>query len=179
MSQTSAGHRERKKQRTREAIAHAGHELFVERGYDATTLADIAEAAGVSTRTIFAYFPSKEDILFCTTSQMCASLADALAARPAGTDALTTLRDFILDSVDQKTELDRNLGEVIAADETLKSHQRARITELRDILAAAMADDLGAAADDLANPREREALLTCPWPWRVTLSLAERLGLAL
>jgi AcrR family transcriptional regulator len=38
------------------------HELFVQRGYGATTVPDIAEAAGVSTRTIFVYFPSKEDI---------------------------------------------------------------------------------------------------------------------
>src|SRR5690348_6505077 len=117
------GLRERKKRETRAALTQAAFRLFIDRGYDETTLADIAEAAGVSTRTIFAYFPSKEDILFCTTSQMCASLADALAARPAGTDVLTTLRDFILDSVDQKSELDRKLSEVIAADETLKSHQ--------------------------------------------------------
>ena len=48
------GLRERKKQRTRETIARAAHELFAERGYHATTLPDIAEAADVSTRTIFA-----------------------------------------------------------------------------------------------------------------------------
>ena len=160
MSESVAvGLRERKKRETRAALTQAAFRLFIDRGYDETTLADIAEAAGVSTRTIFAYFPSKEDILFCTTSEMCASLGDALAARPAGTDALTTLRDFILDSVDRKTELDRKLGEVIAADETLKSHQRARITELQDVLAAAIADDLGSSSDDL-RPQVAAASLT-------------------
>src|SRR5437879_13599892 len=90
------GLRERKKQRTRETIARAAHELFAERGYHATTLPDIAEAADVSTRTIFAYFPSKEDILFSDFALMREALAQALAARPDGEDALETVRKVIL-----------------------------------------------------------------------------------
>ncbi len=81
------GLRERKKQRTRETIARAAHELFAERGYYVTTLPDIAEAADVSTRTIFAYFPSKEDILFSDFPLMKEALARALAERPEGVDA--------------------------------------------------------------------------------------------
>ena len=123
MEQATTGLRERKKQQTREALARAGIELFVERGYDATTLAEIAEAAGVSTRTIFAYFPSKEDILFCTMGTMREALATALADRPAGTDALAALREFILSSAHEKTELDYKLGQVVAADPTLSSHK--------------------------------------------------------
>src|SRR5438445_13580995 len=90
------GLRERKKQRTRETIARAAHELFAERGYHATTLPDIAEAADVSTRTIFAYFPSKEDILFSDFSVMKEALGQALAGRPEGEDGLETVRKFIL-----------------------------------------------------------------------------------
>src|SRR6266513_4553141 len=90
------GLRERKKQRTRETIARAAHELFAERGYHATTLPDIAEAADVSTRTIFAYFPSKEDILFSDFVLMKQALAQALADRPEGQEALVTVREFIL-----------------------------------------------------------------------------------
>src|SRR6266540_1313595 len=90
------GLRERKKQRTRETIARAAHELFAERGYHATTLPDIAEAADVSTRTIFAYFPSKEDILFSDFPVMKAALAQALADRPDGEDALETVRKLIV-----------------------------------------------------------------------------------
>src|SRR6476660_7346274 len=90
------GLRERKKRRTRESIAAAAHRLFVEHGYHATTLPAIAEAADVSTRTIFAYFPSKEDILFSNFAQMKEALAQALAERPEGQDALETVRAFIL-----------------------------------------------------------------------------------
>lgn len=168
--ETGVGLRERKKRETRSALTQAALGLFVDRGYDETTLADIAEAAGVSTRTIFSYFPSKEDILFCTTSQMSASLAEALAARPAGTDALTTLREFILATVDLKTELDHKLGEVIAADETLRSRQRARIAELQDVLAAAIAHDLEASTDDL-RPQVAAASLTAAFE---TLERKER-----
>src|SRR5438093_12754673 len=90
------GLHERKKQRTRQTIARAAHVLFAERGYHATTLPDIAEAADVSTRTIFAYFPSKEDILFSDFPVMKEALAEALAERPEGQDALETVRRFIL-----------------------------------------------------------------------------------
>ncbi len=144
----ATGLRERKKQATREALVRAGMELFIERGYDQTTLAEIAEAAGVSTRTIFAYFPSKEDILFATYQTMRDALVQALEERPAGVDALTALRTFILSSAHEKTELDHKLGCVIDADATLASHRRARLGELRDVLAAAIAKDLGVPADD-------------------------------
>jgi AcrR family transcriptional regulator len=159
MTGPATGLRERKKRQTREALTRAAQELFVERGYDETTLAEIAEAAGVSTRTIFAYFPGKEDILFATEQTMLDALGQALAERPAGADALTALREFILSSAHEKTELDCKLGEVIAADPTLSSHRRARIAQLQEVLAAAIAVDLGVEADDL-RPQVAAASLT-------------------
>src|SRR4029079_16278860 len=56
--------RERKRARTRQALIDAAAELFEQRGYDGTTIADIAAAAEVSTRTYFSYFATKEDVLF-------------------------------------------------------------------------------------------------------------------
>jgi AcrR family transcriptional regulator len=142
------GLRERKKQRTRETIARAAHQLFVERGYQATTLPEIAEAADVSTRTIFSYFPSKEDILFSDFAEMRDGLARALAERPEGTDALETVREFILSSHGAKSELDDELHLCVTSDPTLHSHLRARIAQLEEVIAPAIAADLGAPQDD-------------------------------
>jgi AcrR family transcriptional regulator len=154
------GLRERKKQRTRETIARAAHELFAERGYHATTLPEIAEAADVSTRTIFAYFPSKEDILFSDFSLLKEALAQALAERPEGEDALETVRQFILSSqVGEKSDLDDQLRLCVESDETLRSHLRARIAQLEELIAPAIAKDLDAPANDL-RPQVVAASLT-------------------
>src|SRR6266496_294907 len=95
----SPGLRERKKQRTRDTISKVALELFAKRGYEQTTIAEIADAAEVSPRTIFAYFPSKEDILFCDLPEMEERLAQALRERPEGATALDALRDFISGSM--------------------------------------------------------------------------------
>jgi AcrR family transcriptional regulator len=154
------GLRERKKQRTRETIARVAVELFSERGYHATTLAEIAEAADVSTRTIFSYFPSKEDILFCDFPDLKDALARALAERPPGTDALEAVRGFVLslDHLDKHDELHRRRERIIDSHETLRSHKRARLAQIEELVAAAIAEDLDAATDDL-RPRLAAASL--------------------
>jgi AcrR family transcriptional regulator len=144
------GLRERKKRRTRETIARVALDLFEERGYQATTLDDIAEAADVSTRTIFSYYPSKEDILFADFPEMKNALARALDERPDGADALETLRGFILSM--EKDELHLRRVQIVRRDETLQGRERARLAEIEGLVAAAIARDLNAPADDL-RPR--------------------------
>jgi AcrR family transcriptional regulator len=165
------GLRERKKQRTRETIARAAQQLFAERGYHATTLPDIAEAADVSTRTIFSYFPSKEDILFSDFPVMKEALAHALAERPEGEEALVTVREFILSSFKmEKSELEDQVSECVKSDETLRSHLRARIAQLEELIAAAIAKDIGAAENDV-RPHLVAASLTAAF-----IALSEREG---
>lgn len=67
--QVESTHRERKKQRTRQALIEEARRLFDEQGYETTTVAQIAEAAGVSPRTFFSYFASKEDVLHDNTAE--------------------------------------------------------------------------------------------------------------
>jgi AcrR family transcriptional regulator len=75
------GLRERSKARRRTAIVRAGLRLFAERGYDATTIADIARAADVAPRTVAMYFPSKQDIAMARFSQQVEALTDSLRER--------------------------------------------------------------------------------------------------
>src|ERR1044072_2422840 len=101
------GHRERKKQRTREQIVDAAFRLFAERGYQATTVADIAAAADIAPRTFFAYFPTKEDVVFYFGDTYCDLMQAAVEARPEGMSAIEALRLWIADVLpDEQVESD-------------------------------------------------------------------------
>lgn len=68
--------RERKKEMIRQEVIRTAERLFEERGYDAVTVAEIADAANISVKTIFTYFRSKEDLLFQDSSLIDAIVAD-------------------------------------------------------------------------------------------------------
>lgn len=76
------GRRERKRRQTRERIEAAALALFLERGFDGTTIEDITEAADVSKRSFFDYFPSKEEVVFAWQDSFADELADAVAVQP-------------------------------------------------------------------------------------------------
>jgi len=73
--------RERKRDRTRRALIDAAINLFERNGYDGTTVADIAEAAEIGTRTFFSYFASKEELLFPESDARVAAAVTAIANR--------------------------------------------------------------------------------------------------
>ena len=83
------GLRERKRQQTRERLTRVAMALFLERGFEATTLDDIAAAADISRRSFFHYFDSKEDVVFAWHEEITAALVAAIAARPASESMLT------------------------------------------------------------------------------------------
>ena len=92
--------RERKKLETRQALEQAALRLFAERGYEQTTVEDIAEAADVAVRTFFRYFSSKQDVLFGeVVTDRVTRVRSELAARPADEDPLRSVR-AVMDLLD-------------------------------------------------------------------------------
>lgn len=88
----ATGLRERKKERTREALVEAAQELFWRKGYDATTIDEIVAAVDVSRRTFFRYFAGKEEVALARANEVERSLVDAVAARPADEPPVVALR---------------------------------------------------------------------------------------
>ncbi|HEX8101045.1 MAG TPA: helix-turn-helix domain-containing protein [Solirubrobacteraceae bacterium] len=93
------GLRERKKRRTREEISDVATRLFAEHGFEAVTLAQIAEAAEVSVKTIFNHFGSKEDLYFDRAQEARDALLDAISGRPPGTTILAAVRSLLTDNL--------------------------------------------------------------------------------
>src|ERR671935_512960 len=103
MAQTTAGAgepqlglRERKKQRTRELIAETARRLFVERGFEHVSVAEIARVAEVSEKTVFNYFPSKEDLVYWRMESFESELLEAIAQRPPGEPVVAAFERFVL-----------------------------------------------------------------------------------
>lgn len=90
------GRRERKKLATRRSIADHALRLFLERGFDSVTVAEIAEAADVAASTVFKHFPSKEAIAFAGDPAVEADLVRAVTDRAATATITRSLRDYLV-----------------------------------------------------------------------------------
>jgi AcrR family transcriptional regulator len=152
MPAVEGGLRERKKQRTREQIVEAAFRLFDKRGYQATTVADIAAAADIAPRTFFAYFPSKEAVVFFDYEPIIAALRAAIEQRPEGESTIDALRRWLEDSLPaERHESDKEqLRHCLIADEPgLAAHHRHLLSRFEDILREGVARDLGDPPDTL------------------------------
>jgi AcrR family transcriptional regulator len=150
------GLRERKKEQTRLAIEAAAFRLFAERGFSATTISDIAAEAEIAPRTFFAYFPSKEDVVFANFDGYAASLGQRLDERGPGEttfDALRTWIGEVLVATDPEEVERETIREKLRRDnEALKAHERHLMSRFESLIAASVAHDLGDKPDDL-GPR--------------------------
>ncbi|MFB0619505.1 TetR/AcrR family transcriptional regulator [Streptomyces sp. AGS-58] len=96
----TAGLRERKKEETRHRLLEGAARLFRERGFEATTVADIAACANVSARTFFRYFESKEALLLPDSVEIFAYVEDALARRPVREAPLDAVCNALLEAAE-------------------------------------------------------------------------------
>lgn len=92
-----AGLRAWKKARTRTTISDVATGLFMRDGFEEVTVAQIAAAAEVSVKTVFNYFPSKEDLFFDRADDVIGALCDAVVERPAGTTIVGALHRLLAD----------------------------------------------------------------------------------
>lgn len=151
-----------KKAATRTAIADAALGLFLEKGFDRVTVAEVAQVAGVSVNTAFNYFPTKEDLFFDRQEEVVRRLADAVTGRRPGESAVSAVRRAFLDELDRDAPtLGLHPGaaafqRVVDGSTALQARLRRLQDDTRDALAAALA---GTAAGDGAAHRLAAAVL--------------------
>lgn len=126
--------REVSRQAVRQRVSDVAVELFAERGYDDTTVEEIAEAAGISERTFFRYFRTKDEAFFFRGESDIQRLVSYARSRPEAEAPWVTLQAAIehaLDALDHDSELarERQFRAILAASPTLIAHQFARLSE--------------------------------------------------
>jgi AcrR family transcriptional regulator len=145
------GLRERKRRQTRERLTRVAMALFLDRGFEATTLDDIAAAANISRRSFFHYFASKEDVVFAWQEESTAALVGAVAARPAAESTLAAAENAILAMVGQLEP-----GEALAMarlkrdNPALQARDQVKYEKLERALAEALAKRAGHKTEKLA-----------------------------
>ncbi|MFC5181784.1 TetR/AcrR family transcriptional regulator [Actinomadura harenae] len=151
MTARTEGLRARKKRETRLAISHTATRLFLERGFEAVTIAEIAEAAGVAKMTVTNYFPRKEDLALDIHEEFVAGPAATVRGRTPGESALAALHRAYLDAVDRREAVAGFSGAPFARMITESPTLAARVRELHEERENALAEALAEATDEIAG----------------------------
>ncbi|MGI5347490.1 TetR/AcrR family transcriptional regulator [Streptomyces sp. CA-250714] len=155
------GLREIKKRETRQLISDHATRLFLEQGFEHTTIAEIAAAARVAKKTVTNYFPRKEDLAFDHQEEFIAGLARTVAARQPGQSAWAALRASFEAAVAAQDPVAGFAGpefsRMIADSPTLSTCLRTLHDQRENALAQALAEATGTQADDI-TPRTAAAL---------------------
>lgn len=137
---------------TREEIERVALQLFATQGFDATTVDDIAAAAGIGRRTVFRYFGSKNDVVWGSFDDGLADLRRALAAAPTGRALTEVLREAIVAFNALPAEqlpVHRQRMALILSAPSLQAHSTLMYAEWRRVIAEFVADRLHARPDEL------------------------------
>ena len=144
--------REQKKLRTREALARAAIRLFSERGYDETTVEEIASQANVSARTFFRYFKSKEDVIFFDSDELTETYRESLTTRLPGETLVDRVRRASRDVLRvmgyEHPHYDVRVGRLLLEVPALSARMAALDAQREDILAPVIAEEYGLPPED-------------------------------
>jgi TetR/AcrR family transcriptional regulator, regulator of mycofactocin system len=144
--------RERKKADTHATIRQAAADLFLARGYEATTMEAVAEAANVSVRTVFRYFPTKEALFFGGVGGDLSDLRELLDARPRDESVMDSMRavvEIFVGRIEEGEDVDRRLAPLLRDVPALRQHYLGVLDGVEVTVADWARDRLGAAASDL------------------------------
>lgn len=152
------GLRERKKSMTRQALIETAEDMFAERGFDNVTVVEIADAVNVAAKTVFTYFPAKEDLVFHGENAMCVNLITAIRDREVGQtplDAVGALLATMMRSAPRGpvAELER-LRNTVGDSTVLRSRMRLMWENFEHAIAEELARETG---DQPTAPRPRVA----------------------
>ncbi|MFV0287182.1 MAG: TetR family transcriptional regulator [Demequina sp.] len=156
MSEQAETFRERKRRMVQADLVAVAKELFVSHGDEATTVEQIAAGVGMSERTFFRYFPSKEALVLGRYENLAASLSAALATRPADETAWVSLRRTF-DDLDTESDAESEAGRtrwmraVVESTDALRAGYLARMERVRESVAEVLADRLASAATASAD----------------------------
>jgi|DewCreStandDraft_4_1066084.scaffolds.fasta_scaffold15737_5 AcrR family transcriptional regulator len=127
---------ERKQQLVRRAIRDAALDLFLEKGFEATRIEDITERAGVSRRTFFRYFASKDDLMAQGVDEFGAMLRGALSASPPDRSLMDLFRETVI-QVSKQCAADpraRDVVRVMLASPAARAAQHSRVVAVEDLV---------------------------------------------